>query len=59
MNDDTSSYRMGNRPGHLAEHINGGGAWYPGDTSACRDESITYGQFPEWDNRLSSGWRTL
>jgi hypothetical protein len=59
MDDNTSSYTMGDRPGHMAENQGGGGWWYPGDTSVCALKSITYGPYPSWDNRISSGWRTL
>ena len=59
MDNNTSSYTMGDRPGHMAENAGGGGYWYPGDTSVCAQQSITYGSYPSWDNRISSGWRTL
>lgn len=59
MNNNTSSYTMGDRPGHMSEYADGNGYWYPGDTSVCAQKSITYGPYPHWDNRISSGWRTL
>ena len=43
----------------MAENATGGGYWYPGDTCVCAMTSITYGSYPSWDNRISSGWRTL
>jgi hypothetical protein len=58
MNNDTSAYRMGDHGGHLAEDTNGNGYWYPGQTGYCDAESIT-DVLPSWDNRISSGWRSL
>lgn len=58
MNNDTSSYRMGNRAGHMAENAGGGGSWFPGPTGYCQNGSIT-DSYPSWDNRISSGWRSL
>ncbi len=60
MDNNTSSYDIGSTGGHMAENYNGGGYWYPGPTtSPCDHWSITYGSYPTWDNRISSGWRSL
>lgn len=48
-----SSYRVGACPAYLAESSSGGGAWYPGDTSAGRQSwSMAVG----WNNRISSAY---
>lgn len=47
----TSSYRIGACGAYLAENASGGGAWYPGNTSAgASASSMATG----WNNRVSS-----
>ncbi|HEV2758899.1 MAG TPA: hypothetical protein VGV86_04955 [Acidimicrobiales bacterium] len=49
--DRTSSYIVGPCPAHLAEHGDGGGWWYPGDTSPGAGEpAMQWG----WQNVVSS-----
>jgi hypothetical protein len=46
-----SSYKVGACDSYFAENANGGGSWYPGDTSAgAQSSSMLSG----WDNRVSS-----
>jgi hypothetical protein len=49
-----SSYRVGGCGVHLAENANGGGLWYPGDTSAGSAEPALTAGSSNWDNRVSS-----
>jgi hypothetical protein len=57
MNNQTSSYRTGNGYAHLSDFSNGGGFWYPGDTSFCAYHSNIAQVFPEWNDRISSRYR--
>jgi hypothetical protein len=51
FDNQLSSYKVGACGVHLAENANGGGSWYPGNTSANHSEpSMLSG----WDNRISS-----
>lgn len=56
FNDKLSSYRVGPCGCHLAEHINGGGWWYPGNTSAGAvvSDMRQNGRYPSWNDRVSS-----
>jgi hypothetical protein len=53
-NDAVSSFDMGNHSGHLSEHSNGGGYWYPGDTSVC---GFASNMGSSWNDRVSSEYR--
>lgn len=57
MNDETTSFRMGERAGHLSEHTNGYGFWYPGDTSVCAYRSNIAQYDPGWNDRITSRYR--
>jgi hypothetical protein len=51
FNDRTSSYFIGACDSLFAEHINGGGSWYPGATYAwAYAPSMVWG----WNDRISS-----
>ena len=51
FDNQLSSYQGGACGAHLAENANGGGSWYPGNTSAgAQASSMVSG----WDNRVSS-----
>jgi hypothetical protein len=50
----TSSYRVGSCDTHLAEGGDGGGYWYPGDTSSGHAEPALTAGSSDWDNRISS-----
>lgn len=49
-----SSYKVGACSSHLAESTNGGGYWYPGNTSAGHWEPEMTAGATNWDNRVSS-----
>ncbi|MFI8364263.1 hypothetical protein ACIGD1_29400 [Streptomyces sp. NPDC085612] len=51
FNDQTSSYRTGACTAHLAEHNDGQGYWYPGNTGPNHYES---GMRSGWNDRVSS-----
>jgi hypothetical protein len=51
FNDQLSSYKTGVRGAHLAEHTNGGGSWYPGNTGVCISGG---GMSSGWNDRVSS-----
>jgi hypothetical protein len=51
FDDAPSSYIVGGCYAHLAEHPDGAGWWYPGDTSPYHGEAYMYWY---WDNRVSS-----
>jgi len=51
FNDELSSYKTGAHGVHLAEHTNGGGYWYPGNTGAC---VAAGGMSSGWNDRVSS-----
>lgn len=57
MNNQTTSYRTGNGYAHLADFAQGGGYWYPGDTTFCAYHSNIAQVFPEWNDRISSRYR--
>lgn len=57
MNDQTTSFRMGEHAGHLSEHTNGNGFWYPGDTSVCAYRSNIVQFDPGWNDRITSRYR--
>jgi hypothetical protein len=51
FDNQLSSYKVGACGAYLAENANGGGSWYPGNTSAgASAPSMLSG----WDNRVSS-----
>jgi hypothetical protein len=54
FNDELSSYKVGACSVHLAEHIGGGGYWYPGDTSAFHWEPAMSAGSTNWNDRVSS-----
>lgn len=51
FNDKTSSYRTGSCTAHLAEHNNGRGYWYPGNT---RPRHYEPAMRRGWNDRVSS-----
>lgn len=51
FDNQLSSYKVGACGVRLAENANGGGAWYPGNTSAGAWEPF---MLSGWDNRVSS-----
>ncbi len=51
FDNQTSSYKVGGCGVHLADYANGGGSWYPGNTSAGWWEPF---MLSGWDNRISS-----
>ncbi|MBA3380869.1 MAG: hypothetical protein H0T97_03235 [Actinobacteria bacterium] len=51
FDNQLSSYKVGACGVHLAENANGGGSWYPGNTSAGAQASS---MLSGWDNRVSS-----
>jgi hypothetical protein len=53
---NASSYRMGGHSGHMAEHANGAGFWFPGPTGICAHGNLT-GYSPSWNDRISSRYR--
>lgn len=54
FNDETSSYRVGACSSNLAEHANGGGYYYPGNTSAGTSSSCMCAGSTNWNDRVSS-----
>jgi hypothetical protein len=58
VNNEGSSFAMGDRPGHLAENQGGGGFWYPGATDTCANESNLNLNGSGWNNRISSRYRS-
>lgn len=57
MNDQTSSFKMGEFSGHLSENSGGGGYWYPGNTGACALQPNIANVYPSWNDRISSRYR--
>jgi len=57
MNDRGSSFVMGDHSGHLAEHYDGLGYWYPGNTGICAYENNLNTNGLRWNNRISSRYR--
>ena len=57
MNDRGSAFVMGDHSGHLAEHYDGLGYWYPGDTGVCGHEDNLNTNGSGWNNRISSRYR--
>jgi hypothetical protein len=57
MNNETTSFRMGERAGHLSDFTNGNGFWYPGDTSVCAYRSNIVQFDPGWNDRITSRYR--
>jgi hypothetical protein len=57
MDNNTSSYWMGEHSGHFADYYNGNGYWYPGNTGLCAVNNTTLGDDPNWNNRISSRYR--
>jgi hypothetical protein len=55
MNNETSSFIIGDHAAHLSSQQNGVGNWYPGDTSKCANKNDLAGT--GWDNRISSRFR--
>jgi hypothetical protein len=51
FNDKTSSYYIGACDSIFAEHADGGGSWYPGNTTAWASSP---GMAPGWNDRISS-----
>jgi len=51
FDDAPSSYIVGGCYAHLAEHPDGAGWWYPGNTSPYHGEAYMYSS---WNNRVSS-----
>jgi hypothetical protein len=57
MNNRGSSFVMGDHSGHLAEHYDGLGWWYPGNTGVCAFENNLNKNGSGWNNRISSRYR--
>lgn len=57
INNEGSSFHMGDASGHLADLPGGGGYWYPRDTSACAHENNLNRNGSGWNNRISSRYR--
>lgn len=57
VDNEGSSFHMGDYSGHLAENQNGGGYWYPGSTIACAVEDNLNRNGSGWNNRISSRYR--
>jgi hypothetical protein len=57
INDEGSSFAMGDHSGHLAEGTGGSGYWYPGSTGICDFESNLNTNGSGWNNRISSRYR--
>jgi hypothetical protein len=51
FDNQLSSYKVGACGVYLADYANGGGSWYPGNTSPGHDEPVMQSG---WDNRVSS-----
>ncbi len=51
FDNQLSSYKVGACGSYFAENANGGGSWYPGNTSAGAQASS---MLSGWDNRVSS-----
>ncbi|MEV7417813.1 hypothetical protein [Streptomyces sp. NPDC089919] len=51
FNDQMSSYKVGACTSHLAEHNDGVGYWYPGNTGAWAEEGVLRSG---WNDRVSS-----
>jgi hypothetical protein len=51
FDNQLSSYKIGPCAAHLAENANGGGSWYPGNTSAGHNEPVMQSG---WNDRVSS-----
>lgn len=51
FDNQTSSYRVGACGVYLADYANGGGSWYPGNTSAGHNEPT---MLSGWNDRVSS-----
>ena len=51
FDNQTSSYKVGSCGVYLADYANGGGSWYPENTSPGHDEPA---MASGWDNRISS-----
>jgi hypothetical protein len=51
FDNQTSSYKVGACGVYLADYANGGGSWYPGNTSAGHDEPT---MLSGWNDRISS-----
>ena len=56
-NNEMTSYRTGEASAHLSDFWNGGGWWYPGDTSYCSYHSNVSQPYPDWNDRVSSRFR--
>lgn len=57
INNQGSSFAMGDHSGHLAEDAGGGGYWYPYDTSICAFDMNLNLNGSGWNNRISSRYR--
>jgi hypothetical protein len=55
LDNETSSYRMGEHSGHMAEGYGGAGWWLPYDTSVCAHYANLNGT--GWSDRVSSRYR--
>ncbi len=54
FNDQLSSYKVGGCGVNLAEHANGGGYWYPGNTGPYAQSSCMCAGSTKWNDRVSS-----
>jgi len=57
LNNETTSFRMGDYSGHLSDYSGGGGYWYPGDTGICAYQSNIANVYPGWNDRITSRYR--
>jgi hypothetical protein len=57
VDNEGSSFVMGDHSGHLAEYQNGNGYWYPGNTGVCAYENNLNLNGSGWNNRISSRYR--
>jgi hypothetical protein len=55
LNNETSSYRMGEHSGHMSDYYGGGGYWLPYDTGVCALKENLNGT--GWSDRVSSRYR--
>jgi hypothetical protein len=57
VDNQGSSFHMGDHSGHLAESQNGVGHWYPGNTGVCAYALNLNTNGLGWNNRITSRYR--
>lgn len=55
-NNAASSFGMNAHSGHLSEHTQGQGLWYPGSTAVCAYSNYM-GEYSGWNDRATSRYR--